>query len=92
MRKTLEKDKQNQRLKEELNLTKHIALSVRSTTNVIRFYLLLRQLAYLRCEPVGVGFIRPAGLMNQAPTKGNSYTLKLQKKGEEIAPSDKKNF
>ena len=43
LRKSLEKDKQNQRLKEELNLTKHIALSVRSTINIIRFYLLLRK-------------------------------------------------
>ena len=43
LRRAWEKDKQNQRLKEELNLTKHIALSVRSTINIIRFYLLLRK-------------------------------------------------
>jgi len=43
LRRAWEKDKQNQRLKEELNLTKHIALSIRSSINIIRFYLLLRK-------------------------------------------------
>ncbi|MFH0796371.1 MAG: hypothetical protein V2A65_04855 [Candidatus Omnitrophota bacterium] len=38
LRQTIEKDRENQAIQNELVLARHIALSVRSTINIIRFY------------------------------------------------------
>jgi len=90
---TLEKNEQNQRLKEELNLAKHIALSARSTINIIRFYPLFRKLAQLRCEPCR-GRIHPTrGLDKSSPYRGNFYVFKLPKeRGKRLHLQIKKIF
>ena len=45
----------------------------------LNFEIPYNNLAHLQCESVGVGFIRPetTGVINVAPTIGNSYAFKL---------------
>lgn len=43
LREAQDKDSRNQRLEEELNLACHISLSIRSTINIVKFYMALRR-------------------------------------------------